>query len=535
MTTNAALLARVSTSGQEDNSSLDAQLERGRNYCEQHNYTVVTELKEVFSGGFVLARDEFNNLLRMAKLGQIHVIVVDVPDRLGRGDVIAQCEMLAKLSGCRIEYVNVAHDVSTLQGFVQHSAEQMVSGIERLNISRRTNGGKKKWVEKGRVVSTRRPYGYNLITERDEMGRVRDRYLEINQAEAAVVRQMYEWMAYETLSLGEVSRRMAEKKIPRMSDNDDDYAELGQKIFKKRNHWSTWSRAYIGKIIRLPLYRGEWQYGKDRHQRIDTPNGIRSKVTPGTERITVQVPPIVSEALWQLANEQLDQNCKKFYRKTKMEYMLRGRIRCAICGYMIRGGAGMYRCPTRDGSHYGDQSRTCDNRRVPHKHIDNAVWNALRDALQDEERMWHAINRRSAEDMRVRESLEMSMTALHLRINKERDKIERILDLYAEGGLTREAYLAKRQSFEDNISSIEEESKELEKRMAENPVILPEQEEAVRQFQREIISRMNDDVPVTERRKLIDLLRVEVTWNGIRRELTLTGLLINGVLNLSSA
>ena len=34
--------------------------------------------------------------LEMMASGVLDVIVVDIPDRLGRGDAIAQCEMLAK-------------------------------------------------------------------------------------------------------------------------------------------------------------------------------------------------------------------------------------------------------------------------------------------------------------------------------------------------------------------------------------------------------------------------------------------------------
>ncbi len=54
MTTNAALLARVSTSGQENNSSLDAQLERGRAHCDKMHYNIYTERKEIMSGALVL-------------------------------------------------------------------------------------------------------------------------------------------------------------------------------------------------------------------------------------------------------------------------------------------------------------------------------------------------------------------------------------------------------------------------------------------------------------------------------------------------
>jgi DNA invertase Pin-like site-specific DNA recombinase len=57
------------------------------------------------------------------------VIVVDKPDRLGRGDVIAKLEYMAELNGARIEYVRGVYDTSTLEGIVQDSAGKMLSGI----------------------------------------------------------------------------------------------------------------------------------------------------------------------------------------------------------------------------------------------------------------------------------------------------------------------------------------------------------------------------------------------------------------------
>jgi len=95
----------------------------------------------------------------------------------------------------------------------------------------------------------------------------------------------------------------------------------------------------------------------------------------------------------------------------------------------------------------------------------------------------------------VREVLETSLTAMQLRIQREQDKIGRRLDLYAAGDLDRETYLAKCKTIEDGINSISVQAQDLEKRLAENPVILPDQEEALRKFQREIASRPTGDVP----------------------------------------
>ena len=169
---NAAILARVSTKKQEDNSSLEGQLNAGRAYCAQHGYSIIAERKEIHSGAFVLARSVFAELLDMAVDGLIQVIVVDVPDRLGRGDAIAKLEYMAQLNGARIEYVRGVNDTSTIEGIVLDSASKMLSGIERHTIKRRMTDGVKNRIAEGRVIAPPiRPYGYRIVSERDERGR----------------------------------------------------------------------------------------------------------------------------------------------------------------------------------------------------------------------------------------------------------------------------------------------------------------------------------------------------------------------------
>ena len=122
---------------------------------------------------------------------------------------------------------------------------------------------------------------------------------------------------------------------------------------------------------------------------------------------------------------------------------------------------------------------------------------------------------------------------MQLRIRREQDKIGQLLDLYAAGDLDRETYLAKCKTIEDGVTSISVQAQDLEKRLAENPVVLPDQEEALRKFQREIASRMTGDVPMSEKRKLLDLLRVDARWDSGTRQLSTTGLIVDVLLNVS--
>ena len=87
------------------------------------------------------------------------------------------------------------------------------------------------------------------------------------------------------------------------------------------------------------------------------------------------------------------------------------------------------------------------------------------------------------------EAHQTSSTLPQLRIRHEQDKIERLLDLYAAGDLDRETYLARCKTIEDGIPSISVQAQDLETRLAENPVILPDQKELLRKFQRDMLTR----------------------------------------------
>jgi hypothetical protein len=81
------------------------------------------------------------------------------------------------------------------------------------------------------------------------------------------------------------------------------------------------------------------------------------------------------------------------------------------------------------------------------------------------------------------------VTAPQLRIRREQDKIGQLLDLDAAGDLDRETYLARCKTIEDGIPSISVQAQDLETRLAENPVILPDQKELLRKFQRDMLTR----------------------------------------------
>ncbi len=540
-TINAAILARVSTHGQKDNSSLDGQITICREYCAQQDYNIVTERKEVMSGAYVLARSGFTELLDMAADGLIQVIVVDVPDRLGRGDAIAKLEYMAQLNDARVEYARGVHDTSTLEGIIQDSAGKMLSGIERYTIRRRVMDGVRNRIAEGRIIAPpQRPYGYRVVSERDHCGRKKSCVLEIVESEARIVRDIFEWCVYEGMTSNAIVTRLNERKIPRMCDTDPDTKRAYLALTAGRIRFDGWGRTQVVNILRSTLYRGQWQYSKTKSQHIDTPGKVKHKITRKDANdetiLTVAVPAIVPVELWNAAQEQLEENKRKFVRPSVNNYVLRGRIRCALCGKAMFGqgvksriASGelqlyrYYACPNMRAVSCKEERR-CHAKRPRADAIEAAVWNSIRDVMLEPDRLWIGVHNQNESNKKARRLLEQAIAAEQAEIEKIQAKEIRLLDLYESEDITKETYRARVAEFKADIDRHTEEKGKYIARMGECAVLTPEQEETLQHFQHEIASRMTDDVPAVDRMQLYDILRVQCVYNSDTEELLISGL-----------
>ncbi|MFC7372270.1 recombinase family protein [Fictibacillus iocasae] len=83
---NAVLYARVSTDKEEQESSLERQIEELRELAMQHNLNVTAVISETASG-FSLDRDGMLEVLDMAREGEFDCLLIQDETRIGRGKV----------------------------------------------------------------------------------------------------------------------------------------------------------------------------------------------------------------------------------------------------------------------------------------------------------------------------------------------------------------------------------------------------------------------------------------------------------------
>jgi hypothetical protein len=158
------------------------------------------------------------------------------------------------------------------------------------------------------------PYGYRYVRKTDTSAA----YYEVLEAEAQVVRWVFETYTQRAISINALARLLNERQIP------------------TRTAKTRWERSTVWGMLRNPAYQGTACYGKTElrpRQRITRPlrqrQGIASRDSANHERprgdwIKVPVPPLLSEEMFALAQEQLEQNKHHSPRRTIEATLLQG-------------------------------------------------------------------------------------------------------------------------------------------------------------------------------------------------------------------
>ena len=115
----------------------------------------------------------------------------------------------------------------------------------------------------------------------------------------------------------------------------------------------------------------------------------RYTLRPATEWIACAVPALVSDELWQAAQERLAMQTRFAPRNSQHTYVLRGLLVCSVCGHTLQGrtqrGVGYYTCV------YGGKQRPPDvpphTRWLRRDLVEPLIWQAFADLLREPQRI----------------------------------------------------------------------------------------------------------------------------------------------------
>ena len=428
---SAAIYARVSSAQQKEERTIASQTAALRVFAEQHAYHVPREWifeDEGFSGAS-LERPGLERIRDLAAEGQLHAVLVYSPDRLSR-KYAYQVLLMEEFARHGVETVFVqAPQGQSAEDQLLVQFQGMIAEYERAQILERSRRGKRHQARQGNVnVLSGAPYGYQYVRKTQETGA----YYKVLEDEALVVRNVYEWYTAEGLSIAAIVRRLNEAGVP------------------TRKRLSRWERSTVWAMLRNPAYKGRACFGKTKlaeRQRITRPlrlrGGYAQRNSANHERrreewIEIPVPAIVSDTVFDLAQERLQENKRLSPRRTVQWSIVQGLVVCSKCSYgMCRSSTRTsarrihyYRCIGSDGWRHLN-GPLCDNRPVRQDLLDRLVWDEILKLLEDPSLIETEIQRRlaTARDSAPNKRREASLQRDLARIRKG---MERLVTAYQE-------------------------------------------------------------------------------------------------------
>src|SRR6516225_10541602 len=241
----AAMYARVSSEQQTQQSTVASQVAALRQRILSDGLLLENELCFIDDGfsGSTLIRPALERLRDVAWAGGFTRLYVHSPDRLARRYAwqVLLVEELQQ-SGIELVFLNRTIGVSPEEDLLLQM-QGMIAEYERAKIMERSRRGKRHAARRGSVsVLCGAPYGYKYISKHAGGGQAQ---YHVVLEEARVVRQIFEWVGRDRLSLREVGRRLRQQEIPSAKGK-------------------AWHAFTIRKLLANPAYKGEAVFGKTR-------------------------------------------------------------------------------------------------------------------------------------------------------------------------------------------------------------------------------------------------------------------------------
>lgn len=300
--------ARVSTDKDEQLHSLSSQISYYENYIKNNSNWVFVEgyVDEGISGTSVNKRENFLRMISDAKSGKFDFIVTKEISRFSRSTVDS-IQYTQELLTYNVGVLFQNDNINTLlpDSELRLTIMSSIAQDEIRKLSERVRFGFKRSIENGVVLGSNSICGYTKNNGK----------LEIDEEEAKMIKKIFELYVNEKAGIRKISLMLGEMGYKSRNGNDLSYST-------------------IANIIRNPKYKG--YYCGNKSYKLDYRRNTRQMLDSTEWKLykdEENVPPIVSEEIWEEANAIL--STRGALKKTKdasaynNRYAYSGKI---ICG-----------------------------------------------------------------------------------------------------------------------------------------------------------------------------------------------------------
>src|SRR5438876_11636290 len=300
--TQVAIYARVSSDQPAEAQTIASQVAALRERVAAEGCVLLEAMQFLDEGysGATLIRPALERLRDVIAAGAVDRLYVHSPDRLARKyayQVVLVEEF--RRAGVEVMFLNRALGQSPEDDLLLQ-VQGMIAEYERAKVIERHRRGKRHAARSGVVnVLSGAPYGYRYVAKYAGGGQAR---YELVPDEARLVRQVFDWVGRDRLTIGEVCRRLTRA---------GEVTRTGKTV---------WDRSVVWGMLKNPAYRGVAAFGKTRQeplrprlraQRGRPPQPRRAVSTvdvPPEDWFPIPVPALVEPGVGAAVQEQLQEN-----------------------------------------------------------------------------------------------------------------------------------------------------------------------------------------------------------------------------------
>jgi len=409
---NVGIWIRVSTEDQARGESPEHHERRARAYAEAKGWTVreVYHLEGV-SGKAVMHHPEAVRMLAEIKSGHIQGLIFSKLARLARNtrDLLDFADLFRK-SNADLISLQESIDTSTPAGRLFYTMIAAMAQWEREEIAERVAVSVPIRAKLGKPLGAA-PFGYQW----------KDKRLAIDPIEGPIRRQVYELFAEH--------RR---KRVVARLLNEAGYRTRDKVEF---------TPLFVRRILTDPTSKGV--------RRVNYTRMVDNKVVLKPERdwMTVEVPPLVSEELWDQCNAIIaDQRCSR-RPVAKRRVQLFGGVAFCACGLKmyVRSNSPKYVC------------EKCRNK-IPVVDLEKIFHEQLREFSLSNDEMEQYLSQADV-GLKQKESMLKTLQSERQRVGAAMD---RVYQLYIDGTISSEGFGTRYKPLEDQCRQLDEELPRLE-------------------------------------------------------------------------
>lgn len=474
----AVIYARFSSDMQRE-ESIDAQVRACCSYCQSKGYLVVGQyVDEAKSGRELTKRDAYNQMLADALEDKFDIIIFHKIDRNSRNELnyYTTKDKLEKL-GIRYEYA-VQHIDASPEGQMMEGVLVSMAAYYSRNLSKETKKGLNENAYKAQFNGGFAPFGYKIV----------DKHYVIDDQEAEAIR-----LIFDLYVSGHSSK--------------DICCALATKGYTTRNG-RHFGKNTIYDIIGNERYSGTYTFNKVPRKKGG--RNMHSKSRPDDFiRIEDAIPAIVSKDIFQQAMDRRRINKERPAFKSKVNYLLSGKIICGHCGQAMGGHSvtphkkmySYYGCLTKERV----PLQSCPQKTIRKEEAEQAVLDKIKTEILTPEAFSYIADKMQKKYAAQKGSIDKDIARKQSQLTQAEAKRTNLYKL-VEDGMHDDFTITKIRAAKEAIETLQTEIKTL-KKAKQNKILNDREIERAFQLFRQKLNDMSD---VESKKLLIDLFLVEV-------------------------